>query len=303
MAYPLSKFAYSFTERLQELAAPVELYHLQLADIDETVFKNDKIAVLHARRVSFDQNNVTAISKQWVTYDQGNHDILTTNFVSMRNCSLPDIFTHFIFKQLVFEPECITLYRSDIHENAIYRFQSCSRLNFRYCTIEKGVTAFSITKSLPLLKHVEFENSVADTEFFADLNDVFFLHNKRIYIFDDSNAYISKLNLKNIPYYFSTSIFKYCKLYRKDKPVEVSIETRNRFTEAQFISYILPLTYCLVGPTVSYEMCDDEILSVRISNKAQWHFWGLRWRLRGQKRNIFIVLGSAIFFYIYRLFN
>uniref|UniRef100_A0A7E4VZZ7 Protein kinase domain-containing protein n=1 Tax=Panagrellus redivivus TaxID=6233 RepID=A0A7E4VZZ7_PANRE len=42
MVYPLSKFAYSFTQRLQELAIPSEYYNLQLADVDQTVFKKPK---------------------------------------------------------------------------------------------------------------------------------------------------------------------------------------------------------------------------------------------------------------------
>uniref|UniRef100_A0A7E4W8M0 Recep_L_domain domain-containing protein n=1 Tax=Panagrellus redivivus TaxID=6233 RepID=A0A7E4W8M0_PANRE len=37
MTYPLASYSYSFQRRIRELAAPVEAYHLQLADIDETI--------------------------------------------------------------------------------------------------------------------------------------------------------------------------------------------------------------------------------------------------------------------------
>uniref|UniRef100_A0A7E4W9I9 PINIT domain-containing protein n=1 Tax=Panagrellus redivivus TaxID=6233 RepID=A0A7E4W9I9_PANRE len=35
--YPLASYSYSFQRRLRELAAPGETYHLQLADIDQTI--------------------------------------------------------------------------------------------------------------------------------------------------------------------------------------------------------------------------------------------------------------------------
>uniref|UniRef100_A0A7E4W838 Uncharacterized protein n=1 Tax=Panagrellus redivivus TaxID=6233 RepID=A0A7E4W838_PANRE len=46
MTYPLASFAYSFQRRLRELAAPDEVYHLQLADIDNTVHLEPPLQVI-----------------------------------------------------------------------------------------------------------------------------------------------------------------------------------------------------------------------------------------------------------------
>uniref|UniRef100_A0A7E4UMF4 FBD domain-containing protein n=1 Tax=Panagrellus redivivus TaxID=6233 RepID=A0A7E4UMF4_PANRE len=192
MAYPLSKFAYSFTQRFQELAAPVERHHLQLADVDEI---------------------------------------------------------------------------------------------------------FSVVESLPLLEYIRFDLSLLDSEFFADLSNVFSCNDKQIRINCDSNI-ITKFNFKNIPCYSSNSIFKYFNMYREAESVEVIFSARNgTFTKSQMLLSIVPLTYCLVGPTVSY---DENFRRITISNEAQWHFWGLRWHSKGIKRHIYVALVKAI---VYGLWN
>uniref|UniRef100_A0A7E4V6J3 MSP domain-containing protein n=1 Tax=Panagrellus redivivus TaxID=6233 RepID=A0A7E4V6J3_PANRE len=59
MVYPIAKFAYSFTQRLLELAIPTEAHHLLLADVDQAVFKKSLKKPTYFDSVKFKRNHLT----------------------------------------------------------------------------------------------------------------------------------------------------------------------------------------------------------------------------------------------------
>uniref|UniRef100_A0A7E4V4P4 39S ribosomal protein L41, mitochondrial n=1 Tax=Panagrellus redivivus TaxID=6233 RepID=A0A7E4V4P4_PANRE len=194
MVYPLSKFAYSFTRRLQELAIPTEALHLQLADVDQVVFKKPLKKPTYLKKVIFTQDHVTSkivvktlktrkdyrenpedkFNEYKVVVDDQLPDLFTAEDVEVIGFHLSLFFTHTILKRFAFHPSNICIHNSTIDDAAAELLLNCKIISFeKSCQFAPGLTVFAIVKNCCCLPFLDLDFDVIDSNFFSDLDKVF----------------------------------------------------------------------------------------------------------------------------------
>uniref|UniRef100_A0A7E4VDQ0 Uncharacterized protein n=1 Tax=Panagrellus redivivus TaxID=6233 RepID=A0A7E4VDQ0_PANRE len=179
MVYPIAALPYSSQRRMRELAQPRELYHLQLADIDDTLYLNPLQLVRHDSMFARYRRNGRARATEPLTdteFQEKTMLILIDDIVMLKEIFSSSVFEDSKLQYYKFESGKVGLSNCIINVGVLNGLKTwipnCPDFFFYVCSIEEGVTLASIINTYPMATSLRFSSCQLPDNFLIGLKSV-----------------------------------------------------------------------------------------------------------------------------------